>query len=262
MSSYNTSPIATISGSGKKNNGGTIVNGAPVSSLWNNLPQTTNSRGTVGKFTGVYANWNNGVSGLLQSAGAALTSAITQSASTGYCNVNITSHGLVVGQMLIVIGTDIVKYNQIHRVTVVTDANNVKTDVPFTTNASTVGTYKTVSGNFATMTKNQYVGMIVGAQVAGVANTILRSPSAEYFRVPYGVAQGNYRYNITSWDYVTGRATYGGSRGAAVLYHDIAGNNDSLAFEPFPTKAVPGHLVYFTSARDLATVTTYKARQE
>lgn len=262
-SSYIGPNFTTIKGSGKNNNHGTILNGGSV--VGTKFAAQTLAASMVQRFNvnaRVYASANNGASYILNAAGGSITSAITQSGTTGFVNVNINSHGLSLGSIIIVAGTDIQRYNQIHVVTVVTDSNNVQTDVYFTSAASTAGTYKTVTGNFGTMTKNQYVGTIICSQVAGQANTILRSPSAEYFRVAYNPARGSQRYGITSWDYVTGKPTFNANRGANLYYHDIAGNNDNLQQEPFPTKAIPGHLVYFYSAQDAATISFYKPRQE
>lgn len=250
----------TISGSTVRNNSGTVFGGgAIVGSKFRALTQTSNATGAVDKFTGIYPSWKTGVESILKGNAVAIT-AITQSASTGYVNIQKSTHGLSVGSLIVVYGADVTQYNTVHRVTVVTDANNVRTDVRYTSNTATHGSYKSFTGNFAKMVSRQFIGTIIGSTVAGVASSVLRIPAAHFIRFPYNPARGNRRYDITGWNYVTGAATKGGNAGVQVLYHDIAANNDSLAFEPFPSRAVPGELTYNAGGKSGAVTADYSQK--
>lgn len=250
----------TISGSVIRNNSGTVFGGGAIANgKFRTLSQTANATGTVNKFTGIYPSWKTGVESILKSTGTAI-SGITQSASTGYVNIAATSHGLNVGDVVVVYGANVTQYNTVHRVTVRTDANNVQTDVRYTSNTSTHGSFKTFVGTFAKMGVRQFVGTIIGNTVAGIASSVLRIPGAHFIRFPYNPARGNRRYDITSWSYTTGAATKGANAGVQVLYHDIAGNNDNLAYEPFPTRAVPGELTYNAGGRNGAVTADYSQK--
>lgn len=250
----------TISGSGTRNNKGTVFGGGNIAgSRFRTLSVTTNATGNVQKFTSAYPSYKTGIESILKGSAVTITS-ITQSGSTGYVNIAKTSHGLSVGDLVVVYGTNVTGYNTIHRVTVVTDANNVQTDVTYTANTSTHGSYKAFSGNFGKMVSRQYVGMVIGSYVAGVASSTLRIPGAHFIRHGIPVARGNRRYNVTSWNAVTGAATKGANAGDAVYYHDVANNNDSLQAEVMPTRAIPGELVYDSGHRSGPTMADYSQK--
>jgi hypothetical protein len=126
--------------------------------------------------------------------------------------------------------------------------------------SGTVGTQKAISGgNFASMEQGAYVAKILGTKVAGITNTILRSGASHTnTRVPFNYAKGTRRYHITAWSYTTGAATKGGSAGGRINYYDPETGN-TQAVEPYPTKAVPGRLVYMVTGKT-ATTDTYQAQ--
>lgn len=111
-----------------------------------------------------------------------------------------------------------------------------------------LGTIKPYSaGVFGKMEEGYYITRGYMSRLAQTNNTILRSPGSETAsRKPYNPARGNYRYDITSWDYVTGAATKGGSAGSSFGYIDPVGGG-AVTVEPFPTMSVPGELCYMVT---------------
>lgn len=252
----------TILGSGAVNNNhGTIKGvGSVTNPNFGTTLLSTQAAGNKAGKAGPYQCAANGVEALLYGNGVAITS-ILQSGTTGFCKITKASHGLIVGQHIVVSGSDDVNYNTIHTVTVVLTANTVQTDIAYDVDStSTPGVYKLFSGNFATMTKRGFIGMVIGNQIAGVPSTLQQSPSAEFNRQSYGVSTGSYMLGISDWSYITGKPTYNANRGVLNKFHNISGNNDNLASEAIPTRAVPGRLVYFYSAQDLATAANYKPK--
>jgi hypothetical protein len=252
----------TILGSGAVNNNhGTIKGvGSVTNSNFGTTTLATQALGNKAGKAGPYPYAANGVQALLYGNGVAITS-ILQSSSTGFCKITKASHGLVVGQHIVVSGCDNAPYNTIHTVTVVLSSSTVQTDIAYDVNSTvTPGVYKLFSGNFGTMTSRGFIGMVIGNQIAGVASTLQQSPAADYNRQAYGVSHGSYMLGITDWSYITGRPTYNGNRGVLNQYHNITSNNDTLANEPRPTRAVPGRLVYFYSNQDAASTASYKPK--
>lgn len=250
----------TTQGSGVTNNvGGSLLHGGNVSSsLFRNLSARTSAVRPV-------TNWGLPIPSpfaFVQASqlGSAVTIAgITQSGSTGYVNINKTTHGLSVGSLIVVYGANVTGYNTVHRVTVVTDADNVQTDVFYSANTSTHGSYKSFSGNFNTLAAGCYIATVIGKGTSGSSITRLRLNGADNAqREAIAMAVGNQRYNITSWNYVTGAATKGANAGDTVQYIKPQGGG-ALTEEPEPTRAAPGRVV-FTSGKALPTSTSYSAR--
>ncbi len=183
--------------------------------------------------------------------GSAVTiTTITESGSSDFCLITKSSHGLSVGSLLMVYGTNVTGYNTVHKVTSVPDANTVKTNVPFSANTSTHGSYKVLSGDIAKMTAGRYIAPFMTNYVAGsttYANAI-RIPQRLTRPKSYAVARGDYRYHITAWNHLTNAPTKGGSAGSLNDYHDIAGNT-TIGFEPYPTRAIPGEFIIGIGAR-------------
>lgn len=107
---------------------------------------------------------------------------------------------------------------------------------------------KAVSGGtFSNQVAGNYISRFINSSIAGVANSTFRIPASDYNRTPYSNYISYNRNDITSWNRLTGAPTYGANRGVAVKLNDTAGN--ALANgEPFPTRAVPGELVYRTGS--------------
>lgn len=238
----------TISGSGTRNNKGTVFGGGNIAgSSFRALTQVTNAIDAVSKFRGITPSFKSGVESVLKGTAVTLVSQITD--SSGYCLITKTSHGLSLGDLIVVYGQVPTTYNTVHRVTSVVDANSVKTDVFYVADSTTAGYYKPFSGDFSKMTARRYIGTTIGTHVAGSASSLMRITSSDYFRVPFNRAAGYRRNHVTSWSYTTGAATKGANAGDLIKLHDIANNVDTLTSEPFPTRSVPGELVYFNGLK-------------
>ena len=249
----------TTKGSGTtNNNGGSVLHGGNVSAT--RFANVTAINNTFKRH-----NWGYPVPGpvggfkAVQLGSAVTITAITQSGSTGYVNIEKSSHGLSLGDRIVVYGANVTGYNTVHTVTVVTDANNVKTDVFYSADTSTHGSYKAFSGNFNAMTAGSYMGMIIGKNTSGSSISGMRIPGGDAgARKALHYAVGNQRYNITSWNAVTGAATKGGSAGSTVTYINI-GSGSSLTSESEPSRAVPGELVY-SIGKNTPTMADYAVR--
>lgn len=103
-------------------------------------------------------------------------------------------------------------------------------------------------GTYAVMADGKYIARYIsGNVIAGVSNTVLRGPASDYSRRPINKSEKARRYNIISWDYVTGAATKGGSAGASYNMVDPlvpGGSTASFDSAANPTFSVPGELVY------------------
>jgi len=213
--------------------------------------------------------WNWGVpvprprSGLqpVQLGNAVTITAITQSGSTGFVNIQKSNHGLSVGDIIKVSGNNVTGYNVTHTVTAVTDANNVKTNVRYSADSSIQGTYKLLSNLFNTMTERCYIIPFLGKNSSGVPIASLTLPCGwtTYRRaIPSG--RGDTRMNITDISAITGTVTYGASRGNTVTYVDPV-TGSALTQEASPTRAIPGEFVY-TIGTKVPTMADYKQRND
>lgn len=249
----------TISGSGTRVRGTILGAGNVAGSNFKTLSLPSNAIDAVTKFTTIYPSYKTGVESILKGNAVTLVTQTAQSSSTGYVLITKTSHGLAVGDLLVVYGQVPTTYNTVHRVTSVVSSSTVQTDVRYVADSTTAGSYKVFSGDFAKMTKGRYVGRIIGTHIAGSTTSLMRTPASDFFKFPIPVAKGSRRYNITSWDYVTGAATKGANAGDLTKYHDIANNNDTLASEALPTRAVPGELQYMVTG-NTATMADYSQK--
>ncbi len=234
----------TTQGSGvTNNNGGSVLHGGDVnSSRFRNLTARNNSA--------KYYNWGLpspspfGGFQAAQLGNAVSITAITQRSSTGYVNIEKSSHGLALGANIVVYGADVAGYNTVHTVTEVVDSNNVKTNVFYSADTSTHGSYKPFAGNFNSILAGAYISQLIGKDTSGNSLANLRIPgAATAYRTGIFTGVGNNRYHITSWNAVTGAATKGGSAGGAFTYVN-ASTGSALASEPKPTRAAPGRVVF------------------
>lgn len=116
-----------------------------------------------------------------------------------------------------------------------TELNKVKMAVS-TPSSGNLGTLKVISGGtFQNLTAGNYVYPVICDTIAGQANTAHATPASNQISRPIAFTEGTRRINITSWNAVTGAATYGGNRGDAVSF----GTDDAAN----PTRAIPGELV-------------------
>ena len=99
-------------------------------------------------------------------------------------------------------------------------------------------------------------------QIAGSGNTLIQSPSlkAPHARGFGNQFKGDTQLNITAWDYVTGKPTYGPNRGDSFSTVQPL-NGGATANEAFPTDAVPGVLVYMVTGQ-VPTKSSYGPRHD
>ena len=114
-----------------------------------------------------------------------------------------------------------------------------------------IGTSTILSARrFGKQEKGQYIAMIIGNKIANVADTSMQGGASDQVRKPIQFTESTRAINITSWDYVTGAATYGANRGSGVSF-----GTDKASH---PSGAVPGRLVY--SLGGTPTQLSYKPR--
>jgi|10_taG_2_1085330.scaffolds.fasta_scaffold02186_7 hypothetical protein len=99
----------------------------------------------------------------------------------------------------------------------------------------------------------------VAHNIAGVSSNILRSASSQYPGIQQRPVPRTHhiRLDESSWDYVTGAVTKGGSEGTSVNFHKPEGSG-VLDKGAFPTNAIPGQLVYMVKGI-IPTQDQYKA---
>lgn len=245
----------TIYGSTVRNNGGVALGVTSSTSTITSLTLRSTANGSNLTESSPKMFAYNGVESILRGSAVAITS-ITQHSSSGKAKIQKSSHGKVVGDKVMVGGADVAAYNRVHTVTLVVDANNFKTDVNYSSDTSTHGSYYAVSGNFSKVTPNKYVARIVCSEIAGISNSLLKSGASGGGGTPYfAVARGNRRYNITSVNALTGSVTKGANAGDLFTYHDIQ-NNTTLAKESFRTRAIPGRICYQVKGTTATTSST------
>ena len=149
--------------------------------------------------------------------------ATSVASSGGFCNFTKASHGLSVGDIVEVSGATASSLNTVHNITAVT-TNTFKTDVTYTASA-TAGVYKQLTG-----TKNvlaDYIVPTVTNALAGSSNTVLQT-SGGYGPVSDGIPRSitERRYDVTSWDYVTGAVTKGANAGDAWTFDTASGSGN------------------------------------
>lgn len=248
----------TTKGTGvANNNGGRILGGGNVAGTrFTNYSLVTNNSGADSIST--FPTVGSAVTQVVKGGGVAIT-AITQSGSTGYTNIQKSTHGLSVGSKIEVYGTDINSYNRVHIVTVVTDANNVKTNVKYTSNTATHGNYKLLSGTFAS-TLNDFISVYIADSLAGTASSLARIPANRGQTQSIAIGRGDYRVDLSGFNMITGLPTYGANRGVKFTYVDPNGGG-ALANEALPTRAIPGEFVTLVTG-EIPTYNDYKPRTE
>lgn len=245
-------------GSGNTNNDGGSIFGTnnTASSRFANYSLVTNNTKHQNISTLPYQGYSvtQAVKG-----GAVTITAITQSGSTGYTNIQKSSHGLSVGSAIEVYGSNVAGYNRVHIVTVVTDSNNVQTNVKYSANTTTHGSYKLLSGNYGVLDK--FIAPYICDKLAGSTTSVARIPCNRGQFRPVQISTGDRRWNITSWNYVTGAATKGANAGDLVGFIQTQGGG-ALTAEPMPNpRSLAAGLTYDKGAanpyRD-----TYKLRTQ
>ena len=230
------------------NDGGTILHAGTIASgRFTNLTMLTNVEAQLVYGSDPKGNEYNGVQSVQKSATSTIIN-ITQHLTTGLVNIESTSHGLVVGDMIFVEGTVPTNYNVTHRVIAVVDSSHVQTSVIFTINDTTEGDYRELSGSFATMVTGRFIGRYMsGGFVGNVANDIMSFPASDFHRNHNHPTNSHRRLDEESWDYVTGAVTKGSNAGDLVTFIDplvAGGATDALDSAAHPTYAVPGEFVY------------------
>lgn len=117
----------------------------------------------------------------------------------------------------------------------------------------TSGTFQPIAaGDFASMVAGDYIMRGYSNYIAGVANTLLKSPANLGAIHPSIHLEESRRYTkIQSWDYATGVATKG-------LPLDWSFGTDA---EAHPTAALPGELAYMVTGA-VPTTDEYPARTQ
>lgn len=124
-----------------------------------------------------------------------------------------------------------------------------------------LGTLKAKTGNPFDYQHDGYIVVGHTSTVGGAAQTALQGGASDFNVGKQGLhfSNGNNRYDISSWDYVTGAATKGGNAGDSVTFYDPE-NKTSIAREPYPTNAVPGEFTTMVTGLT-PTKNDYPARQ-
>ena len=120
-----------------------------------------------------------------------------------------------------------------------------------------IGTAKIISGGtFVNLEEGRYVAKLINHSIAGTASTFLKSGAADTgLRRPVHKFYGYQRLAITSFNAVTGDATFGANNGVTVLASGIdgtLGKNADHAYGP------PGELTFFHNSLNNATNFDYK----
>lgn len=163
---------------------------------------------------------------------------------SGKCQFTLNSHGLAVGDVLFIGGSTKGNLDTVHTITA-KDTNTFDTDVDYVASA-TPGEYTELDRTYNNQ-PDAVIAMVSGDNtLAGTADTTLNGAS------DFGVAlqnpfKGSRRLHITSWDYETGDATFGASKGANVTMYDPE-NNTAIDVEPQPSQDAPGTVTYKTGA--------------
>ena len=178
--------------------------------------------------------------------GAFHTAAVTITAvaddGNGFCDFELTSHGLSVGDVVNVTGSTSGNVDGVQKITSLHDANSFVTDQPYVASA-TAGNYNLVDGRFASMTAATWIikgYTMTPATVAGTFYTYGINPvnkrsihkleAIRTERVATAIRAGY-------WNIYTGSWTT-----APTVANDIgdAGTDEAAT----PTRAIPGELVY------------------
>lgn len=111
-----------------------------------------------------------------------------------------------------------------------------------------IGTFKPLTGGvFNGDQAGNYIGYFITNKIAGVDSDTLKNPARPRVLIlPYG--HGNHRYNITGWDYVTGKATKGVNAGDLFTYWGPQ-SGSTVSMEAVPTFTVPGEFTYLANGQ-------------
>ena len=237
----------TATGSGVKKNNGTVALGVTTNAGVNvtglSLENAAYSGAKILNSVG-YPTKDNGLSSAFKTDAVTITSVADNS---GTCRFTLNSHGLSVGDILFITGSTDGNLDGTHEITAKA-TNTFDTNVTYVASA-TPGDYQKVARNFGKVVPGEYLIKLQSTKVAGTTDANAKAITTYGGSVrTLKYAKGNRRYDITSWNAVTGAATYGSNRGDKFTYRDASGT--TLAHEAYPTNAVPGGLVYHFGAAD------------
>jgi hypothetical protein len=138
--------------------------------------------------------------------------------------------------------------NMVHDKTTVLEAVQVGS-------SGNLGTFKPLSaGKFAApMTAGNYIarGLTNQTLAGAISYTVYTACSNTEARQAIMRFKGYQRLHITSWNAVTGAASYGAQRGVTTLASGIDGKTGVLADSAAnPTAAVPGNLTYMVKGTE------------
>lgn len=228
--------VTNVSGSTVRTNNSTILTTGTTATNAKLLSQITVNSASVGERN--YPGKTNGTFTAFKSDAVSITS-ITE--DTGYCLVTKSSHGLSVGDAVDIGGTNVVGYNRVHIITEVPTANTFVTNVVYTANTSTHGSYKTTARLIDTQT-NPVMAKGLPNNVAGTASNELLNgtPGAQ----SYYFNQTTRRINITGWNAITGAATKGSNAGAVSTYINPVDGTDAVNSEVFASSFYPAAVTF------------------
>lgn len=252
---------SAVTASSTNNNGGSVVHGGNIAGTLLNNQALGND---IVQNNQVVRSQHSGVQSALKGSGVAATSVADD--GNGFCVFTKNSHGLSVGDILYFSGATADSLNTVHVITA-KDDNTFTTDVAYAASA-TAGTYKLTNGNFATMTKEKFIITRVTDEIAGVANTVMRSGAADMGeRRSINKREYIKSANLTKvvWEVTAGKDspvyTYT-VQNRTSGWHDIANNTAATSTDDKaanPTRAIPGRLTFRTGA-PAPTVTSYEAK--
>lgn len=111
------------------------------------------------------------------------------------------------------------------------------------TESGNIGTAKVIQDGVFLNTNDKYISPLITDKVAGKSSNILSSPGVKQIYSTLNYGRGSERLDIQSWDYVTGKATYGPNKGDHFGYWAPL-DEQSINVEQFPTDLVPGEFTY------------------
>lgn len=108
-----------------------------------------------------------------------------------------------------------------------------------------IGTFKPLSaGAYNTQEEANYVIHGYTTRLNKTANSAIATPASDKAgRRPFNNGRGNRKLGVVDFSYASGVPTYNGEQGVSFTYINPVGGG-SIGMEAYPTRAVPGELVY------------------
>lgn len=254
---YDVAGSATAAGTQPSVNNGRALNlGTSASTQSAGMNEVSLGDGGRSVFASMVVGGNDVGSALW---GTNVSAGVSVAASGGKAIFTKNGHGLLVGAILNVTDTNS-KVSGTQRITAKTN-NTFTTTKDYVSGAGTV-TYYPSTGNFAVMTAGKYVMRRVTTELAGVANTVLRSGASDFgirrsihqveafrtVRVATAIRAGYWHIYNGTWSTAPTAAN-------DLSTWETNGTDDAAN----PSAAVPGELIYKTS-KPAPVMDEYQAR--